>query len=75
MTIRTYRIRHWTVREWQFCGLLWRLILSPRWPDREHWKPGCPVCGLTRRHFALARGKYADHGLSKKTHNSNSSIL
>ena len=33
------------LREWECCGFLWQIILSPLYPERDLWSPVCPACG------------------------------
>ena len=54
MTVKTENWQHpqvkkWIMRlrTWECCGLMWELMLSYRWPEREKWNPVCPTCGET----------------------------
>jgi len=31
--------------EWECCGLLWQLLISRLFPERDSWFPECPKCG------------------------------
>jgi hypothetical protein len=32
-------------REWECCGVIWQLLLSRLFPERDSWSPKCPKCG------------------------------
>ena len=37
------------LREWSCCRLIWQLLLSHKWPEREKWSPRCPLCGAVMK--------------------------
>jgi hypothetical protein len=45
--------------EWECCGLLWQLIISRLFPERDVWFPTCPECGSRGRSFKEI--KYENH--------------
>lgn len=47
MTVREYRYRFWTVREFSCCGYTWQIILSRRFPERASLTDDEFVTGVT----------------------------
>lgn len=44
MTLTVQHFGNWKVKQWECCGLLWQLVVTPQFKSRDKWEPVCPAC-------------------------------